>query len=704
MPDRPAVENRNPPTIHPELSPIFLRIHSRVSNEKPRQGSEGKLPDKWANFALVFDCETTTDIRQDLNFLWWRFCELKEGRYICQQEGLVYADNLAAKSIQLISSFAHKKPADVEDGCPKDILVQSRTEFVDGEFWQAIQAGAVIVCFNAPFDLSRLALEYREAQSKNTGWSMVLWTRKGGADVFRPKLRIKPKDSRSAFISLAGGDPDNHVIYRGRFLDLSVLGWALRNRHMDLNGFLRSFGLKPKMNHEPTGHVTKKELAYGRRDVERTVALLNAMKCEYDGFPLSLPPERAFSAASITKAFLEEMGIKQPSQKFDLPDKTLGKCMQAYYGGRSEIRIRHQEVPVVVCDTTSEYPSVAGLLGLWPLLTAASLKVSNCTKEARVALNHASVESILQPSTWHDLAFFALVEPFDDLLPVRTLYGETGNTNIGLNPLTSKEPIWYAGPDLAASKLATGRAPRIRKAIRFIPQGLQGGMKATTIGTRTFDPAKDDFFRVVIEERKKLPDSHPHYLLLKIIANALYGIFAEINKYEYGKNNAKQLDIFSGEIKRQQPTFVVERPGKFQFPPAAALITAGGRLMLALLERIVKDLGGTYLLTDTDSMLFVASERGGLVPCPGGDHKLANGAVAIKAITWKQVKEICATLNRLNPYDPNIIADILKIEDCNFDRHGDPHQLWGLAVRQNAMLCTRERKRNWKLSNLANMV
>jgi len=35
--------------------------------------------------------------------------------------------------------------------------------------------------------------------------------------------------------------------------------------------------------------------------------------------------------------------------------------------------------------------------------------------------------------------------------------------------------------------------------------------------------------------------------------------------------------------------------------------------MLALLERMVKDLGGTYLLTDTDSMLFVASERGGLV-------------------------------------------------------------------------------------------
>jgi len=34
---------------------------------------------------------------------------------------------------------------------------------------------------------------------------------------------------------------------------------------------------------------------------------------------------------------------------------------------------------------------------------------------------------------------------------------------------------------------------------------------------------------------------------LKIIANALSGIFAELNKDEFGKNDAKQMDVFSGE-------------------------------------------------------------------------------------------------------------------------------------------------------------
>jgi hypothetical protein len=678
--DRLIEQKHLPREIPPEPTPVFVRSHTRVTNEKPRKDGEGKLPDKWANYALVFDCETTIDIRQDLNFLWWRFCERKQDTYVCQQEGLVYADPLDPKSINLIQRYAKNRKADVEDGCPRDILVQSRTEFVDGEFWTAVQAGAVIVCFNAPFDLSRLALEYREARNKNTGWSMVLWKYQGKPDKLKPKLRVKPKDSRSAFISFGGGDPNNRTIYRGRFLDLSVLGWALRNRHMTLDGFLSSFGLEGKIDHEPTGRITNKELAYGRRDTERTVALLNAMKREYEGFPIDLPPERAMSAASITKAFLDKMEVKQPSRKFDLPDHILGKCMQAYYGGRSEIRIRHEEVPIVVCDTTSEYPSVAGLLRLWPLLTAASVGVENCTEEARRILDGVDAETILDPSLWPRLAFFASVKPAGDLLPVRALYGESGETNIGLNPLTSTEPIWYAGPDLAASKLAKEVTPQIIDAFRIVPHGVQEVMKTTTIGNRTINPVRDDFFRVVIEERKNLPKSHPHYLLLKIIANALYGIFAELNKDEFGKNNAKRLDVFCGEYKFDQTTFSVERPGRWQFPPAAALITAGGRLMLAILERMAKDLGGTYLLTDTDSMFFVASEKGGLFPCPGGQHKLPDGTSAVKAITWKQVDRICAKLNSLNPYDPNIVADILKVEDCNRDRNGNPHQLFGLAV------------------------
>lgn len=205
-------------------------------------------------------------------------------------------------------------------------------------------------------------------------------------------------------------------------------------------------------------------------------------------------------------------------------------------------------------------------------------------------------------------------------------------------------------------------------------------MKATSLGRRTIDPTSDDFFRVLIEERKTLPKSHPHYLLLKIIANALYGIFGELNTYHYGKNRAQQLKVYSGERRFEQPTFVEERPGRWHFPPAAALITAGGRLMLAILEHLVERRKGTYLLMDTDSILFVASKNGGRIPCPGGRHKTAKGTPAVRAMTWDEVEEICAEINHLNPYDPTRVSDILKIEECNYDRAGNQHQLYGLAV------------------------
>jgi hypothetical protein len=660
----------------PELAPIYLRAHTRAQLRKKRQ-FEQRLPDKWAPFALILDCETTIDIRQNLNFLWWRFCELKKDQYVCQLEGVAYADALDQTSIRVIHDFARGSRADVEVGCPKEIRVQSRTEFVNGEFWDALVAGAVIVCFNAPFDLSRLALRYGRARNKNTGWAMLLWKEPKGQK-FKPKLRIKPKDSRSAFISLAGGEPSNRAVYAGRFLDLSVLCWALRNQHLTLNGALDSFGLQGKMDHEPTGLVTPKELAYGRKDVERTTALLNAMKKEYDGFPIDLSPENAMSAASITKAFLDKMRVKQPAEKFKLDDKIQGKSMQAYYGGRSEIRIRHTEVPVVVCDATSEYPSVAALLKLWPVLTAARIKVVDCTKEARQTIKGLSLQKVLNARTWMDLSFFALIKPTRNVLPIRSLYGdlqnESNNPNIGVNSLTSDEPIWYAGPDLAASALL-GTRPKILKAFKIVPSGPQPGMKSVSIGSRHFNPRTDDFFVAVIEERKKLDDKHPHYLLLKIIANSLYGIFAELNKYEFGKNNPKQLDVFSGEHKFKQKAFTLEKPGRWQFAPAAALITAGGRLVLTILERMVIDRGGTYLLTDTDSMLIVASKQGGRVPCacPGTKRE-------VKVLTWKDIEEFCSRLNRLNPYDKDTVPEILKIEKCNYNQKGKQQQLYGLAV------------------------
>jgi hypothetical protein len=105
-------------------------------------------------------------------------------------------------------------------------------------------------------------------------------------------------------------------------------------------------------------------------------------------------------------------------------------------------------------------------------LLLAELTVEDCTTEARTILNGTTLETLLTPSLWQQLAFFALVKPSRDILPVRSLYSRTDHTNIGVNPLTSKEPIWYAGPDLAESKLKARHVPQIIRAFRLVPHGL----------------------------------------------------------------------------------------------------------------------------------------------------------------------------------------------------------------------------------------
>jgi hypothetical protein len=57
----------------------------------------------------------------------------------------------------------------------------------------------------------------------------------------------------------------------------------------------------------PPNTARRKELEYGRRDVERTVALLNAMKREYDGFPIRLQPGEPARNDAYSRDYAERL-------------------------------------------------------------------------------------------------------------------------------------------------------------------------------------------------------------------------------------------------------------------------------------------------------------------------------------------------------------------------------------------------------------
>ncbi len=673
---------------------IYLRCHTRILNEKPKEKRDFRKPAPLPKYVLVFDTETTTDTRQNLNFGAYQFCELRADRsYACREEGLFHADDLDAAQTEVLRSYVRNENRKRSLQATPKLKLYSRDEFIEKVMYVAIQADAAIVAFNLPFDLSRIAAEYRVARSAGQrGWSFVLsryMDKKKGAwlpNSFRPRVQLRPKDSKAAFIRLAGGDKDQ-PFRSGRFVDLKTLAWALRNKSFSLDGACREFNVTGKLDHAPTGRVTENEIDYCRQDVNASVSLLNALLSEFRQYPLGdLAPEKAFSAASIAKAFLNTMGVIQPQQKFQLDDKTNGICMQGYYGGRAEIRIRHTPVPVVYTDFVSQYPTVNTLLGLWRLLIARKLRVREATRDVNAFLKNVDVDQLLDPQTWPKLCFFALIEPDGDVLPVRTVYGDNrvgSETNIGLNPLTSDKLIWFAGPDIVASLLQTGKIPKVLRAIRFEAIGVQKGLEPVKLGASSINPARDDFFRKVIEERKGKKKSDPMYYFLKILANAgCYGLYAEVNRHQTGKNDSKQVGIFSGEANILERATITERPGPFYFPPVSALITAGGRLLLSMLERMVADVGGTYLMCDTDSMAIVASERGGLVPCEGGTHRAPDGGDAIRALSWVDVRKIVDRFKSLNPYNKKVVpGSILNIvEEINFSSLGKQRQVYGYGI------------------------
>lgn len=679
-------------TSPPEVHEIFVRAHTVVPEKLPR---DRPSPAKWPDEVLIFDTETTIDTAQKLNFGFYRRCKLGRTGCQCIEEGLFYADDLDATQREVLKSFTadlgNLPQLDVKMFPPPMRLnLYSRSVFVERVFWKAIRRGAMIVGFNLPYDLSRLAV--KSGPSDDGGWSLILSMRKSRKtgeieiNVERPRVVVTSKGGKLTFISVKDiYRPEEWPPEGGRFLDLRTLGWALRNESFSLERACApdGFNVPGKLEHTPTGGVTLDEIKYCRQDVRATTSLLNAMKKEFDQHPIDLRPDQAYSPASIAKAYLEAMNIKHPLKHFSTTSKELGIAMQTYYGGRAECRIRKTAVPVVLTDFTSQYPTVNALLGNWNVLTGDSITFEDCTSEANEMLAGLELDAAFDPSFWKRLSFFALVQPDNDILPVRTVYN--GRTqNIGLNYLTSTEPIWFAGPDVVGARLQTGRSPRIIKAIRMVPHGKQTALKVTNLaGMVPVDPRSDDFFCHVVEQKNvHKPSNKALSYFLKILGNSgSYGLFIEVNPKELRK--PANIQVFSGEISRDLTRREVEKPGDWYFPPMASLITAGGRLLLAMLERSVRDARGSYLFCDTDSLCIVSNEHGGFVNCTGGEHKLADGRDAVRALSWKQVEEIANRFNSLNPYNPKLVREILKIEDINFvdsNLSKPQRQLWGYAI------------------------
>lgn len=86
-----------------------------------------------------------------------------------------------------------------------------------------------------------------------------------------------------------------------------------------------------------------------------------------------------------------------------------------------------------------------------------------------------------------------------------------------------------------------------------------------------------------------------------------------------------------------------------------------------MIERCVRNAGGTYLCCDTDALIIVASKKGGWVKMPYSTPR-------VKALSWKELEQITYRFDSLSPYNRKDVPHLLTLTDENYDKmacHGN---------------------------------
>jgi hypothetical protein len=83
------------------------------------------------------------------------------------------------------------------------------------------------------------------------------------------------------------------------------------------------------------GKISEEYIDYNRRHVQATSELAKKLLEEYDKHPINLPENRAFSPASIGKAYLRAMGITPIAQRHTKFQPYIGYAQTAFFGGRT---------------------------------------------------------------------------------------------------------------------------------------------------------------------------------------------------------------------------------------------------------------------------------------------------------------------------------------------------------------------------------
>lgn len=397
-------------------------------SSKNKSKSYQNLLDKGKNPAfdrlLVFDTETTTDLYQNLKFGYFETYQYS----ILEGKGLFYDPiTVKPKEFAILQSYSIKN----------NISLYTLEDFRKIFLYEVYDLHTLCIGFNLPFDLTRIALKSTNGRKrKKDAFSLEFST-----NLAYPRLYVTHATSTLSFIEWA-----NPMIWnglKGNFVDLRTLCHALTDTKHNLESACKAFDTEfQKYKAKEHGIIDSKYIGYCINDVKSTYALYKNTKKEFYTYGLEILVTRAYTPASIGKEFLKTMGIKpffSKNPKFS--KKVIGNIMTGYFGGRTECKIRKTPVKVDVLDFLSMYPTVCVLQNLWKFVIADHIEHVDATQEIIQFVDGFTLKNIQNKENWTKLQAIVLVEPQEDVLPVRVKYGQKHVWNIGISHVSSKTPL-----------------------------------------------------------------------------------------------------------------------------------------------------------------------------------------------------------------------------------------------------------------------
>jgi hypothetical protein len=188
----------------------------------------------------------------------------------CLEENLFYRD-LPSADIQALKKYVTSHAVITGAGALRRLRLLTRHEFLDVFFELAYRARCLVVGFNLPIHLARLAFDSAPARGFFAGgFSLALWSYidKSGrerANGFRPRICIKYIDRKRSLIAFTArnspdpedlipegspsGKPQPGYRFPGHFLDVRTLAFALADELYSLDGACEAFGVEHVKKH-----------------------------------------------------------------------------------------------------------------------------------------------------------------------------------------------------------------------------------------------------------------------------------------------------------------------------------------------------------------------------------------------------------------------------------------------------------------------